>query len=417
MPRPIGGAFRRARAHGAALPTDRAPGLAVAHVIAPPAPRSSAVVDPRIGDHGPALLALEDGSVFPGVAFGAPARGRRRPRREHQPDRLPGGLHGPLVCRPDRGHDLSAHRQLRPAPRRGSVAPTLAASARRRQRHGGRARRRPPAGGAAARRRHPGHRRRRHPRARPAPAHPRQPARDRHGARARRTKKPLAWRPVRSRAGRTRTSSARSRRRPSPSTRPCPARRAVRGSGSWTSGSRRTSSGPCAIAGRASASSRTTPNPPTSSPRTSTASCCRQDPATPPGSSARWPSPQRSSTTGGRCSGSAWDTRSSARAAGADTRRLRFGHHGANHPVQDLELGLVQVTAQNHEVQVIGESLPGGVRLPGQPGQPQRSARSRACAIANCPSRPSSTTRRARPGRSTRWRCSTGSWRRPAGAG
>jgi carbamoyl-phosphate synthase small subunit len=46
-----------------------------------------------------------------------------------------------------------------------------------------------------------------------------------------------------------------------------------------------------------------------------------------------------------------------ARAAGADTRRLRFGHHGANHPVQDLDLGLVQVTAQNHEVQVVGESL------------------------------------------------------------
>jgi carbamoyl-phosphate synthase small subunit len=47
-----------------------------------------------------------------------------------------------------------------------------------------------------------------------------------------------------------------------------------------------------------------------------------------------------------------------ARAGGADTRRLRFGHHGANHPVQDLELGRVQVTAQNHEVQVVGESLP-----------------------------------------------------------
>jgi carbamoyl-phosphate synthase small subunit len=46
-----------------------------------------------------------------------------------------------------------------------------------------------------------------------------------------------------------------------------------------------------------------------------------------------------------------------ARAAGAETRRLRFGHHGANHPVQDLELGRVQVTAQNHEVQVTGESV------------------------------------------------------------
>jgi carbamoyl-phosphate synthase small subunit len=46
------------------------------------------------------------------------------------------------------------------------------------------------------------------------------------------------------------------------------------------------------------------------------------------------------------------------RAAGADTTRLGFGHHGANHPVRDLELGLVQVTAQNHEVQVVGDSLP-----------------------------------------------------------
>jgi carbamoyl-phosphate synthase small subunit len=48
------------------------------------------------------------------------------------------------------------------------------------------------------------------------------------------------------------------------------------------------------------------------------------------------------------------------RAAGAETRRLRFGHHGANHPVRDLDTGLVQITAQNHEVQVVGESLPAG---------------------------------------------------------
>jgi len=46
------------------------------------------------------------------------------------------------------------------------------------------------------------------------------------------------------------------------------------------------------------------------------------------------------------------------RAAGAQTRRLRFGHHGANHPVQDLATGRVQVTAQNHEVEVVGETLP-----------------------------------------------------------
>jgi carbamoyl-phosphate synthase small subunit len=49
-----------------------------------------------------------------------------------------------------------------------------------------------------------------------------------------------------------------------------------------------------------------------------------------------------------------------ARAAGAETRRLRFGHHGANHPVRDVDLGLVQVTAQNHEVTVVAETVPSG---------------------------------------------------------
>ena len=47
-----------------------------------------------------------------------------------------------------------------------------------------------------------------------------------------------------------------------------------------------------------------------------------------------------------------------ARAAGAETTRLTFGHHGANHPVRDAELGIVQVTAQNHEVQVVGDTVP-----------------------------------------------------------
>src|SRR5215213_8471549 len=39
--------------------------------IVVPQPRPSAIVDPRVGSLGPALLALEDGSVFPGIAFGA----------------------------------------------------------------------------------------------------------------------------------------------------------------------------------------------------------------------------------------------------------------------------------------------------------------------------------------------------------
>jgi len=46
------------------------------------------------------------------------------------------------------------------------------------------------------------------------------------------------------------------------------------------------------------------------------------------------------------------------RAAGADTRRLRFGHHGANHPIRDIDSGLVQITAQNHEVTVVAGTLP-----------------------------------------------------------
>jgi carbamoyl-phosphate synthase small subunit len=47
-----------------------------------------------------------------------------------------------------------------------------------------------------------------------------------------------------------------------------------------------------------------------------------------------------------------------ARAAGARTQRLRFGHHAANHPVRDETSGRVTVTAQNHEVEVVGASLP-----------------------------------------------------------
>ena len=43
-----------------------------AAMIRPPLPLPSAIVDPRVGDLGPALLALADGTVFPGIAFGAP---------------------------------------------------------------------------------------------------------------------------------------------------------------------------------------------------------------------------------------------------------------------------------------------------------------------------------------------------------
>ena len=46
------------------------------------------------------------------------------------------------------------------------------------------------------------------------------------------------------------------------------------------------------------------------------------------------------------------------RAIGASTSRLPFGHHGSNHPVQDLQSGRVVVTSQNHEFQVDEASIP-----------------------------------------------------------
>jgi carbamoyl-phosphate synthase large subunit len=45
-------------------------------------------------------------------------------------------------------------------------------------------------------------------------------------------------------------------------------------------------------------------------------------------------------------------------AAGASTSRLKFGHHGGNHPVRDEITGAVYVTSQNHEFQVDASSLP-----------------------------------------------------------
>lgn len=45
------------------------------------------------------------------------------------------------------------------------------------------------------------------------------------------------------------------------------------------------------------------------------------------------------------------------RALGGETTRLKFGHHGGNHPVQDLRTRQVQVTSQNHNYTVVPESL------------------------------------------------------------
>jgi carbamoyl-phosphate synthase small subunit len=45
-------------------------------------------------------------------------------------------------------------------------------------------------------------------------------------------------------------------------------------------------------------------------------------------------------------------------AAGARTVKMKFGHHGANHPVQDLRTGKVMITSQNHGFAVDESSLP-----------------------------------------------------------
>ncbi len=50
-------------------------------------------------------------------------------------------------------------------------------------------------------------------------------------------------------------------------------------------------------------------------------------------------------------------------AMGGQTYKLKFGHHGGNHPVIDLETGLVEITAQNHNYCVDLGSLRGQVRL------------------------------------------------------
>lgn len=51
-----------------------------------------------------------------------------------------------------------------------------------------------------------------------------------------------------------------------------------------------------------------------------------------------------------------------ALAAGARTFKMKFGHHGGNHPVKELATGRVSITGQNHSFAVDVQSLPRGVR-------------------------------------------------------
>jgi carbamoyl-phosphate synthase small subunit len=51
-----------------------------------------------------------------------------------------------------------------------------------------------------------------------------------------------------------------------------------------------------------------------------------------------------------------------ALASGAKTFKMKFGHHGANHPVKDLDSGRVSITSQNHGFAVDEKTLPANMR-------------------------------------------------------
>ena len=52
-----------------------------------------------------------------------------------------------------------------------------------------------------------------------------------------------------------------------------------------------------------------------------------------------------------------------ALASGAKTVKMKFGHHGANHPVQNIDDGTVLITSQNHGFAADEKSLPGNLRV------------------------------------------------------
>ena len=296
------------------------------------------IVDPRVGDLGPALLALEDGTVFPGIAFGAPVAAggdlvvntSQTGYQEVCTDPSYAGqvvvMTYPLIGNYGRLRDDDQSH------------PAVAAGARRRQRHGGRPRGGPPARRAAARRRA----------SRRSPASTRGPSPATCGRTAACAAIVTAPGEVDAAAavGRGRAVAAlggpglrrpglaagRHRRRRPGDGGPLVAIvdfglkanivRSLRRRGARV----RVLPHTVAAVGRPRAGHRR-PRP--------LARARRPGPARRPRS--RWRG--RSSPTAGRCSGSASATRSSARAAGAETRRLRFGHHGANHPVRTSTSG------------------------------------------------------------------------------
>ncbi len=52
-----------------------------------------------------------------------------------------------------------------------------------------------------------------------------------------------------------------------------------------------------------------------------------------------------------------------ALALGAKTYKMKFGHHGGNQPVQEIDTGVIDITSQNHGFAVDADSLPDTARV------------------------------------------------------
>jgi carbamoyl-phosphate synthase small subunit len=50
-------------------------------------------------------------------------------------------------------------------------------------------------------------------------------------------------------------------------------------------------------------------------------------------------------------------------ASGCKTYKMKFGHHGGNHPVKDLQKGTVMITSQNHGFAVDDSSVPSNIDI------------------------------------------------------
>ena len=128
----------------------------------------------------------------------------------------------------------------------------------------------------------------------------------------------------------------------------------------------------CATSPRSgrSTSCRRRPRPPKRWPANPTASSCPTVPAIQRAS----PQPRTSSPSCSArrfpCSASASAISCWPRRSAATTVKLPFGHHGANHPVQDVATGRIEITSQNHNFAVAADEL--AVDRHDDPRQPQR---------------------------------------------